>query len=140
LSSSKGNQTSAAAVQGSPGCFALVCYIADPLKSQIEVLRQSIPGKQLPPVHVTVLPPRPILSDAEAACALVEKATRRFAPFEAELSEVRCFPETNFIYLDIASGRSRLCELHACLNSGELRHTESHEYRPQSYAGRSGAS
>jgi 2'-5' RNA ligase len=122
--------TSVVTAEGNRGCFALVCYVADPLKSAIEVLRQAIPGKQLPPVHVTVLPPRPLLSDAESACALVRKATQKFAPFEAELSEVRCFPETNFLYLDIAAGSSRLRELHASLNSGELEHTEPHEYRP----------
>jgi 2'-5' RNA ligase len=112
------------------GWFALVCYVSDPLKSQIEALRRSIPGRELPPVHITVLPPRPLSSGVENACALVEKAARQFAPFEAQLSELRSFPETNFLYLEIDAGAAKLRELHSKLNTGDLHHVEIHEYRP----------
>jgi 2'-5' RNA ligase len=112
------------------GCFALVCYVPDPLKSAIERLRESIPGRQLPPVHITVLPPRPLPLPVEEACSLVEAAACDFAAFEAELSELRRFPETDFLYLDIDRGSSHIRELHGRLSSGELRHPELFDFRP----------
>ena len=55
---------------------------------------------------------------------------RQLPPFVAELSDVRCFYETDFIYLDIAEGSGTLREIHRNLNSGELRYNELYEFRP----------
>jgi hypothetical protein len=46
------------------------------------------------------------------------------------LSEVRCFSETDFLYLDIAEGSGKLREIHQNLNSGELKYNELYEFRP----------
>ena len=91
---------------------------------------QSIPGRKSAPVHITILPPRPLRFSIDRACNLVAELVRRLTPFVAELSEVRCFSETDFIYLDIAEGSGTLREIHQNLNSGELRYNELYEFRP----------
>ncbi len=112
------------------GWFALVCYVPDPQRSFLDSLRQSIPGKPLAPVHVTVLPPRPLRSPAEAACLHVGSIAREFSAFEAELSEVRHFSQTDFLYLDIAEGSSKLREVHRKLDAGPLEYPEAYDFRP----------
>src|SRR5579884_2470094 len=46
------------------------------------------------------------------------------------LSELRRFPETDFLYLDIDHGSTQIRELHARLSSGELKHPELFDFRP----------
>jgi 2'-5' RNA ligase len=112
------------------GCFAVVCYVPDPQKSIIEALRHSIPGKPLSPVHITVLPPRPLPFDVDQANARVGQVVRSATTFEVELSEVLCFPETDFLYLDIDTGSLQIRELHRELNTTELYCAEAYEFRP----------
>ncbi len=112
------------------GWFALVCYVPDPQRSFLDSLRQSIPGKPLPPVHVTVLPPRPLRSPSNEAYSQVGNVVRGFSAFEAELSEVRHFLQTDFLYLDIAEGSSTLCEVHRKLDVGPLEYSETYDFRP----------
>jgi 2'-5' RNA ligase len=112
------------------GWFALVCYLDNSQQAIIDALRGSIPGRHLPPVHITILPPRPLPFEVNEACALVEQNVRGVPAFEAELSEVRCFPETDFLYVDIDVGSARLSELHDRLNVGALSHAETYDYRP----------
>ncbi len=115
---------------GSFGWFALVCYVPDPQRSCLDAVRQFIPGRPLPPVHVTVLPPRPLRALASEACLQVERVAREFPAFEVQLSEVRHFPETDFLYLDIAEGNSTLCDVHRTLAVGELEYSEAYVFRP----------
>ena len=112
------------------GWFALVAYIPDPQKSLLDSLRTSIPGELLPPVHITLLPPRPLPFSIEHACSRAEGITSGTPAFEAELSEVRSFSETDFLYLDIAKGRDSIYEIHGKLNAGDLHYSELHEFRP----------
>ena len=112
------------------GWLTLVSYIQDPQKTFLDSLRRSIPGRELPPVHITVLPPRALPFSVEDACIRVEAITRETVAFEAELSVVRFFSQTDFLYLDIAEGNNRICELHEKLNAGDLGDREMHEFRP----------
>jgi 2'-5' RNA ligase len=112
------------------GWFALVCYIQEPQKQFLDSLRHSIPGRNAAPVHITILPPRPLRFSIDHACALVADLAGRLPAFAAELSDVRCFSETDFIYLDIAEGSGMLREIHQNLNSGELKYNELYEFRP----------
>jgi 2'-5' RNA ligase len=66
----------------------------------------------------------------QTASASIQAILDRFHVFPAELSKVRHFPETNFLYLDIGDGNGPIRELHAALNSGELEHAERFEFRP----------
>lgn len=108
----------------------MVCYVEEPQKRFLDSLRSSIPGRKSAPVHITILPPRPLRFSIDRACNLVAELVHRLTPFVAELSEVRCFSETDFIYLDIAEGSGTLREIHQNLNSGELRYNELYEFRP----------
>ncbi len=115
---------------GALGWLALVCYLPDRQKAFLEPIRQRIGGRALPPFHITILPPRPLGSSLDQACAQIAAATGSRKAFSAELSEVRYFPETEFLYMDIAAGRVQLYELHKVLNAGELAYREVHEFRP----------
>jgi 2'-5' RNA ligase len=54
----------------------------------------------------------------------------QFPPFEVELSRVRQFPETKFLYLDLGEGNSVIHDLHDALNKGDLFDAEEFEFRP----------
>lgn len=112
------------------GSFALVSYIPDPLGSLLHGLRQSLPGEDNPQPHITILPPRPLQLPVEAASQMALKILLTFPAFEVELSNVRSFPDTNVLYLDVGRGSSSLYRLHAALNSGELHHLEEFDFRP----------
>ncbi len=112
------------------GWFALVCYIQEPQKRFLDSLLRSIPGRNTAPAHITVLPPRPLRFSVDRACSLVADLARRLSAFVAELADVRCFSETDFLYLDIAEGNGKLREIHQSLNSGELKYNELYEFRP----------
>jgi len=56
--------------------------------------------------------------------------TRLFPPFEVELGEVRMFPVSNVVYIDLARGDRELRDLHSRLNSGELRYKCNFDFHP----------
>ncbi|MBV9759151.1 MAG: 2'-5' RNA ligase family protein [Acidobacteriaceae bacterium] len=112
------------------GQFALVSYIPEPLSSFFNRLRRGLPGDGNPQAHVTILPPRPLRAPVERASEQAQKILASFPAFEIELSTVQRFPETNFLYLDIAHGNSRVHDLHDALNDGELAFAEEFEFRP----------
>ncbi len=118
------------------GFLALVSYIPDPLRSVLHGLRQILPGDDSPQPHITILPPRPLKVPVEAASKQAQKILRDFKAFDVELSHARFFPETNFIYLEIAQGDSLLRDLHDALNTGLLQDDEEFEFRPHLTLGR----
>jgi hypothetical protein len=112
------------------GFFALVSYLRDPLRSFFYELRQALPGEENPQPHITILPPRPLMLPVEAASRRAREILLNFPAFEVELSQVRCFPETNVLYFDVGDGCDALHALHTALNSGDLSHTEEFAFRP----------
>lgn len=112
------------------GAIALVSYVPDPLRSFLSELRHRLPGVHVPQPHVTLLPPRPLRQPAEVASRAIQSILDRFSGFTVELSRVRRFPETNFLYLDITEGSGSIHELHQALNTGELAYLERFEFRP----------
>ena len=112
------------------GAIALVSYVPDPLRSVVAEIRQLLPGDDDPEPHITILPPRPLRQSVHAASTAIRATLERFEPFDVELSHVRRFPETNFIYLDIGNGNTVIRELHAALNDGGLHDAERFEFRP----------
>lgn len=115
-----------------PGCgvFALVSYIPDPLGSFLHELRQALPGEDNPRPHITILPPRPLQIPVEAASKQARRILRQFRAFEVELSTVRCFSETRFLYLDVGRGNDVLHDLHETLNTRDLAYDERFAFRP----------
>lgn len=112
------------------GQFALVSYIPEPLGSFFYDLRGTLPGDSNPQAHVTILPPRPLHVPVDAASEQTLRVLANFHAFEIELSTVQRFPETNFLYLDIGDGNSRVHDLHDALNTGDLACAEEFEFRP----------
>jgi 2'-5' RNA ligase len=112
------------------GSVALVSYIPDPLGSFLHSLRKLLPGDEDPQAHITILPPRPLRLPLQSPSPAVKKVLEGFSRFEVELSSVRRFPETNYLYLDVADGNTKLHALHDALNAGELSHVERFPYRP----------
>jgi len=112
------------------GSFALVAYIPEPLGAFLHSLRHALPGEDNPKAHITVLPPRPLKAGVDVVSREAQAILSRFAPFSVGLSEVKVFPETNILYLDIASGNEALHGLHDALNTGLLAHEENFDFLP----------
>lgn len=112
------------------GSFALVAYIPEPLRSCIEQIRGSLPGNDNSPAHITVLPPRALTLPIEDAVGQASAILDKFSPFQVELSTVCRFPETKFLYLDLAEGNSFIRHLHEALNTGDLAGPEEFDFQP----------
>jgi 2'-5' RNA ligase len=119
-------------IPGNPrwGFFALVSYIPDPLGSFLQGLREILPNSDSSEAHITVLPRRVLKLPVETASAQARSILRQFPPFDVELSQVRRFPETKFLYLDLGEGSSVVHDLHDALNKGDLFDAEEFEFRP----------
>jgi 2'-5' RNA ligase len=112
------------------GFFALVAYIPTPLGSFLQSLRHEMPGEENPQAHITVLPPRPLRARVDLVSHEAQDVLSRFYPFTVQLSDVKVFPETNILYLAIATGNDILHRLHDELNSGLLAYEESFDFLP----------
>lgn len=112
------------------GRLTLVSYIPDPLGAFLHSLRRFLPGNHHAQPHVTILPPRPLRSPKETASREAQSILRQFPSFDVELSQVRCFPQTNMMYLNVARGDSQLHRLHRVLNTGGLAYAERFEFLP----------
>jgi 2'-5' RNA ligase len=110
--------------------FALVSYIAEPLAGFLDRLRLDIAPECKPHAHVTALPPRPLNCAIRDAVEQLLEETRLFPPFEVELGEVRMFPVSNVVYIGLARGDREIRELHARLNTGELRYKCNFDFHP----------
>lgn len=112
------------------GFFTLVSYVPDPLGSFLQQLRLALPGDDIPQPHITFLPPRPLNLPIDAASCEARTILRDFAAFDVELSRVRTFAETKFLYLDLGEGNSLVHDLHDALNTGDLANHEEFEFHP----------
>ncbi|HEY1215899.1 MAG TPA: 2'-5' RNA ligase family protein [Bryobacteraceae bacterium] len=112
------------------GCIALVSYVPGPLGPALDRLRQDLAPDGNARAHITLLPPRPLSVPVDLASQVILETLQSVAPFDVEISGVRCFPRTNVLYLGIGEGTSRLHELHDSLNSGTLAHAELFDYLP----------
>ena len=81
--------------------FALVIYIPDPLGRFLDDLRRDLVPGCNPHAHVSVLPPRPLAVDWQAAGEQVRVRAGNWAPFDIVLDRLRIFPITNVIYLEL---------------------------------------
>src|SRR2546428_14084313 len=88
--------------------FALVVYIPDPLAGFLDDLRKELVADCLPRAHVTILPPRPLKAETDAAIEQARTVDRGFAPVESATGEVEVFPPTDGIYNGSHMGRREL--------------------------------
>lgn len=110
--------------------YALVIYIPDPLGRFLDDLRRELVPGCNPHAHVSVLPPRPLAADWQAAGEQVQALTAKRPPFPVELGEIGIFPVTNVIYLEVGSGRDELASMHDALNGDALVFEEPFAYHP----------
>jgi len=110
--------------------FALVIYIPNPLGRFLDDLRRELTPHANPRAHVSVLPPRPLNVAWGVAAAQVRAMLEACAPFEVELTQVRTFPATDVIYLEVGAGASALENLHGAIDHGDLRFAEPFPYCP----------
>jgi 2'-5' RNA ligase len=109
---------------------ALVIYIPDPLGKFLDELRRELVPGCNPHAHVSVLPPRTLTADWQAAAEQVRECAGSWPPFEIALGEIRIFPVTNVIYLDLASGADEMYRMHGAMSSGALQFPEPFKYHP----------
>ena len=112
-------------------CFALVTYIPNPLGEFLDDLRKELVPGCKPHAHVTILPPRPIGSDAASAAQTLSPLVSEF------LRSNRSCPDRG-----LSRDRRRLCRhgsgehqlraMHAAMNTGPLEFKEPFPYHPQS--------
>jgi 2'-5' RNA ligase len=129
----EGNGAGCSAPDGSfLNVFALVIYIPDPLGKFLDDLRRELVPHYNPHAHVSVLPPRPLArpEDWKRACEQARAVTEAWAPFRVEATEVRVFPISDVIYLEIGAGQKELREMYAAMNASELNFREPYEYHP----------
>src|SRR5450432_1462898 len=88
--------------------YALVIYIPDPLGRFLDDLRRELAPSCNPHAHVSVLPPRPLGVDWQVAGEQVRGLTDTQPPFAVELAEVRIFPVTDVIYIEVGAGALEL--------------------------------
>lgn len=110
--------------------FALVSYLADPLAGFLDRLRAELVADCRAKAHVTVLPPRPLLTTTDEAWRELVDGVHDFHPIRVELGRVEVFPETQVLYLSVTAGHAELKRLHHTLNKGCLHFEEPFTYHP----------
>ena len=116
--------------EGSLNIFALVIYIPDPLATFLDDLRRELVPRCNPRAHVSVLPPRPLSVDWRIASSQVRSLMEVWSPFEVELTDIKTFPATDVIYLELGDGAAELHRLHDVMGSGPLAFREPFAYHP----------
>ena len=112
--------------------YALVAYVRSPAGEFVENLRRELhPDLPLLAAHLTILPPRPLLSSESDALQLLERICGGEEPFEVTLGSVETFvPVTPTIFIRVEGGASSMCELHRKLDTEVLQFSEEWPYIP----------
>jgi len=105
-------------------------YIPPPLGEFLDRLRRELVPEDDPRAHVSLLPPRPLAGEWRQAWAEVRDTLGRRPVFEVELTEIRTFPVTDVIYLEVGAGAGELREIHAAMNANSLAFQEPFAYHP----------
>jgi 2'-5' RNA ligase len=110
--------------------FALVTYIPEPLGKFLDDLRRELVPGCTPHAHVTILPPRTLSATPQAAIEKLHARLPEFAPFEIGAGQVRIFPTSHVLYIDVGEGRDELLQMYKALNQGPLQFKEPFPYHP----------
>ena len=110
--------------------YALVIYIPAPLGLFLDDLRRELVPHYNPRAHVSVLPPRPLEGDWPTAAEWARSRIEGWTPFTIELTEIRIFPVTDVIYVEVGEGARELCALNSAMNANGLRFQEPFAYHP----------
>ena len=110
--------------------YGLVAYIDGALGDFLYALRQELVPTCRLRSHVSLLPPRRLAGDEQGAKERIGEIAEHHAPFTVRLGELRVFPVTNVIYVELAKGHEELAEMHDALNGGALAYAEPFPYHP----------
>jgi 2'-5' RNA ligase len=112
--------------------YALVGYVKGPAGEFVENLRRELhPDLPHLAAHLTLLPPRTLQDSESSALRLLERICGETEPFEVTLGEVETFtPATPTVYIRVSQAASRMCDLHAQLNTQALEYHEEWPYIP----------
>lgn len=110
--------------------YALVAYIGGELGDFLYALRQEMVPTCRLRSHVSLLPPRRLAGNQESAADRIIDVANHHAAFDVALGDIRVFPVTNVIYLDLAIGGDELKAMHDDLNGGALAYAEPFTYHP----------
>lgn len=110
--------------------FALVSYLPEPLAGFLDRLRHELVTDCEAKAHVTVLPPRPLLSSPDDVWREIVDGLHDFDPIRVELGHVEIFPVTQVLYLSVNAGHHELKRLHQALNKGRVGFAEPFTYHP----------
>jgi 2'-5' RNA ligase len=110
--------------------FALVGYIPEPLAGFLDRLRQELVPNCFLRAHVTILPPRPLLTSPEEAWNAISRIIPRFAPFQVEMTDVEVFPVSDVIYVNVGRGSEESKRMHDALAIDALCCQEAFAFHP----------
>ena len=110
--------------------YAIVAYIEGSLASFVNSLRCELTPGCPHRAHITVLPPRELNIPVEDAVEQCTQILSRFQQFDAELTEVDLFHETQVVKLAVTQGAPAFRTLHDILNTGPFEQPENYEYVP----------
>jgi len=110
--------------------FSLVAYLPEPLAGFVDALRRDVQPGCTARGHVTLLPPRPLSSPVEQACAEIGAVLESEHSFDVHLGQVCVFPASGVVHLAIGQGSATLIRLHRLLNRGACEHLEMFYYHP----------
>ena len=110
--------------------FAIVMYIPGPLGIFLDDLRRELVPHCNPHAHVSVLPPRSLAVEWEAASRRARALTESWPAFDVELTGMRTFPVTEVIYIELGAGAGELRRMHAAMSTGALEFPEPFPYHP----------
>jgi len=110
--------------------YGLVAYINGTLGNFLYNLRQELVPSCMLRSHVSLLPPRRLEGDELGAKERIGEVAEHHGPFTVKLGELRVFPVTNVIYVELSQGQDELAAIHDALNGGALAYAEPFSYHP----------
>lgn len=110
--------------------FALVTYLPDEIGMYLDQVRRELVPSCQARSHLSILPPRPLIVGKEMAEAQLDDMSRCSQPFVVKVGDVKVFPLTGVIYLEIESGFQQVETLHASLNREAFAFAEPYPFHP----------
>jgi hypothetical protein len=110
--------------------FALVTYLPDEIGVYLDQVRKELVPSCQARSHLSILPPRPLAVPLDQAGQQIENLTCQTQPFVIKVGEVKVFPLTGVIYLEIESGAEQVESLHASLNREAFAFDEPYPFHP----------
>jgi 2'-5' RNA ligase len=110
--------------------FALVAYIPEPLAGFVDAVRHELAPSCRLRAHITILPPREFACDPKEASRDIQKILGDARSFRVSVGEIKVFPISEVIHLNLGEGLEQIHELHSRLNQGCAKAPELWPFHP----------